>query len=73
MPFSALAETTQVRHNLSTLAAGEVAFPALEQMRERWQQFAYYTLNIHICIIKLKKISWLYIVQFLFKRNKILK
>ena len=35
MPASAIAETTQVRQNLSTLAANEVTFPALEQMRER--------------------------------------
>ena len=36
MPAPALAETTQVRQNLSTLAASELAFPALEQMRERY-------------------------------------
>jgi hypothetical protein len=38
MPTSALAETTQVRHNLSTLATGREVFPALEQMRERCAQ-----------------------------------
>jgi hypothetical protein len=40
MPASALAETTQVRQNCSTLAANELAFPALEQMRERYRQFS---------------------------------
>ena len=41
MPAIALAETTQVRHNLSTLAANELAFPALEQMRERYPTYAH--------------------------------
>ena len=40
MPFSALAETTQVRQNCSTLAADELIFPALEQMRERYAMCA---------------------------------
>ena len=48
MPASALAETNQVRQNCPTLAANELAFPALEQMRERYQSLRLERKTNHI-------------------------